>query len=149
MSGLGFTLRRFVAHARYFGCQTTDGNQSTKDATKFYEAKVEELAGNLKGLEAIVQGKSKNLSVVEDGTSHLRRGGILLMGHSSPKREGPPGSSSLCVFICCLKILRRSSCYKITRQNDPETTYQKHQMTLASSSMQRKSPAKPRAIKKF
>ncbi|EKD16002.1 prefoldin subunit [Drepanopeziza brunnea f. sp. 'multigermtubi' MB_m1] len=40
--------------------------KTTKDATKFYEAKVEELGGNLKGLEAIVQGKSKNLSVVED-----------------------------------------------------------------------------------
>jgi len=40
--------------------------KTTKDATKFYEAKVEELGANLKGLEAIVQGKSKNLSVVED-----------------------------------------------------------------------------------
>ncbi|KAI6714009.1 hypothetical protein JHW43_003439 [Diplocarpon mali] len=40
--------------------------KTTKDATKFYEAKVEELGGNLRGLEAIVQGKSKNLSVVED-----------------------------------------------------------------------------------
>ncbi|KAG4433904.1 hypothetical protein IFR05_010601 [Cadophora sp. M221] len=40
--------------------------KTTKDATKFYEAKVEELGSNLKGLEAIVQGKSKNLSVVED-----------------------------------------------------------------------------------
>ncbi|PBP20672.1 prefoldin subunit, partial [Diplocarpon rosae] len=40
--------------------------KNTKDATKFYEAKVEELGGNLRGLEAIVQGKSKNLSVVED-----------------------------------------------------------------------------------
>ncbi|RDW66186.1 hypothetical protein BP6252_09821 [Coleophoma cylindrospora] len=40
--------------------------KSTKDATKFYEAKVEELANNLKDLEAIVQGKSNNLRVVED-----------------------------------------------------------------------------------
>ncbi|PVH83108.1 Prefoldin alpha subunit [Cadophora sp. DSE1049] len=40
--------------------------KTTKDATKFYEAKVEELGANLKGLETIVQGKSKNLSVVED-----------------------------------------------------------------------------------
>lgn len=45
--------------------------QSTKDATKFYEAKVEELGSNLKDLEAIVQGKSNNLRVVEDGKSHV------------------------------------------------------------------------------
>lgn len=43
--------------------------QSTKDATKFYEAKVEELGANLKDLESIVQGKSNNLRVVEDGRS--------------------------------------------------------------------------------
>ncbi|KAN0117629.1 Prefoldin alpha subunit [Hyaloscypha variabilis] len=40
--------------------------KSTKDATKFYEAKVEELGANLKDLESIVQGKSNNLRVVED-----------------------------------------------------------------------------------
>lgn len=40
--------------------------KSTKDATKFYEAKVEELGASLKDLEAIVQGKSNNLRVVED-----------------------------------------------------------------------------------
>jgi prefoldin alpha subunit len=43
--------------------------QSTKDATKFYEAKVKELEMNLKDLESIVQGKSNNLRVVEDGRS--------------------------------------------------------------------------------
>lgn len=50
--------------------------QSTKDATKFYEAKVEELGANLRDLEAIVQGKSNNLRVVEDGMSQftLERG---------------------------------------------------------------------------
>jgi prefoldin alpha subunit len=41
--------------------------QSTKDAVKFYNAKVEELGANLKDLESIVQGKSNNLRVVEDG----------------------------------------------------------------------------------
>jgi hypothetical protein len=41
--------------------------QSTKDATKFYEGKVSELGVNLKDLESIVQGKSNNLRVVEDG----------------------------------------------------------------------------------
>ncbi|RQM06111.1 hypothetical protein DH86_00003359 [Scytalidium sp. 3C] len=45
--------------------------RSTKDATKFYEAKVEELGTNLKDLEAIIQGKSNNLRAVEDGTLNL------------------------------------------------------------------------------
>jgi prefoldin alpha subunit len=34
---------------------------------KFYNAKVDELGANLKDLESIVQGKSNNLRVVEDG----------------------------------------------------------------------------------
>jgi len=33
----------------------------------FYNGKIEELAGNLKNLEGVVQGKSDNLRVVEDG----------------------------------------------------------------------------------
>ena len=41
-------------------------SQSTKDATKFYETKVEELGTNLKDLDNIVQGKSNNLRIVED-----------------------------------------------------------------------------------
>lgn len=41
--------------------------QSTKDAAKFYTAKVDELQTNLKDLESIAQGKSNNLRVVEDG----------------------------------------------------------------------------------
>ncbi|KAI9840140.1 MAG: subunit of tubulin prefoldin [Sclerophora amabilis] len=40
--------------------------KSTKDATTFYDAKVEELGANLKDLESIVQGKSGNLRAVED-----------------------------------------------------------------------------------
>ncbi|ELR08024.1 subunit of tubulin prefoldin [Pseudogymnoascus destructans] len=40
--------------------------KSTKDAAKFYTAKVDELQTNLKDLESIVQGKSNNLRVVED-----------------------------------------------------------------------------------
>ncbi|KAG0649531.1 putative prefoldin subunit [Hyphodiscus hymeniophilus] len=40
--------------------------KSTKDATKFYEAKVDELGNNLKDLEAIIGQKSNNLRVVED-----------------------------------------------------------------------------------
>ncbi|PQE24580.1 prefoldin subunit protein [Rutstroemia sp. NJR-2017a WRK4] len=40
--------------------------KSTKDATKFYEAKVDELGNNLKDLETIVQNKSNSLRMVED-----------------------------------------------------------------------------------
>ncbi|KAI9782537.1 MAG: subunit of tubulin prefoldin [Candelina submexicana] len=40
--------------------------KSTSDASMFYQEKVEELEGNLKNLETIVQQKSNNLRVVED-----------------------------------------------------------------------------------
>ncbi|KAI9804267.1 MAG: subunit of tubulin prefoldin [Piccolia ochrophora] len=40
--------------------------KSTADATTFYNGKVDELGTNLKDLEAIVQGKSNNLRVVEE-----------------------------------------------------------------------------------
>ncbi|KAI9696532.1 MAG: subunit of tubulin prefoldin [Candelina mexicana] len=40
--------------------------KSTSDAPMFYQEKVEELEGNLKNLETIVQQKSNNLRVVED-----------------------------------------------------------------------------------
>ncbi|MCJ1297215.1 subunit of tubulin prefoldin [Hypocenomyce scalaris] len=40
--------------------------KSTADAVTFYDEKVEELGGNLKNLEGILQGKSNNLRVVED-----------------------------------------------------------------------------------
>ena len=43
--------------------------QKTKDAIIFYEGKVEELAASLKNLESIIQGKSKNLGLIEDGMS--------------------------------------------------------------------------------
>ena len=46
-----------------------DRLQSTKDATKFYDAKVEDLGHNLKDLETIIGQKSNNLRVVEDGES--------------------------------------------------------------------------------
>lgn len=42
-------------------------DKSTKDAVKFYTDKVEAIGSNLKDLESIVQGKSNNLRVVEDG----------------------------------------------------------------------------------
>ncbi|TVY18170.1 Prefoldin subunit 5 [Lachnellula arida] len=44
--------------------------KSTKDATGFYETKVEELAGNLKALEKILQEKNDGLRMIEDGQCH-------------------------------------------------------------------------------
>ena len=67
-------LRRFVfTHEEIYHCSFTKHIQSTKDATKFYEGKVEELGTNLKDLEKIVQGKSNNLQVVEDGKSRFSK----------------------------------------------------------------------------
>jgi len=43
--------------------------KSTKDATKFYEKKVEELGTNLKKIEGYIQEKSIQLQNVEDGQS--------------------------------------------------------------------------------
>jgi len=44
--------------------------QSTKDATKFYEGKVEELGNNLNALEKILQEKNDGLRMIEDGKCH-------------------------------------------------------------------------------
>lgn len=41
--------------------------KSLKDATKFYNGKVEELGANLKDLEQIMQGKVNTVRVVESG----------------------------------------------------------------------------------
>ena len=68
--GTGFYVEKVGLSHLFTGCRT-DFEQSTKDATKFYEAKVEELGASLKDLEAIVQGKSNNLRVVEDGKSQF------------------------------------------------------------------------------
>ncbi|KAK4127141.1 Prefoldin alpha subunit [Parathielavia appendiculata] len=40
--------------------------KDTKSASEFYEAKIKELAGNIQGLEGIVQAKTNNLRVVEE-----------------------------------------------------------------------------------
>ncbi|KAH0545002.1 hypothetical protein FGG08_000928 [Glutinoglossum americanum] len=47
-------------------CDVNMPSQNTKDATQFYNTKIEDLATSLKDLEAIIQGKSNNLRVVED-----------------------------------------------------------------------------------
>lgn len=41
--------------------------KSTDDAKEFYDRKIKDLEANLKDLETIVNGKSNNLRVVEDG----------------------------------------------------------------------------------
>ncbi|KAL8371006.1 hypothetical protein RB595_001045 [Gaeumannomyces hyphopodioides] len=40
--------------------------KNAKSATEFYEAKTKELGTNIQGLEAIIQGKTNNLRVVEE-----------------------------------------------------------------------------------
>ncbi|KAL2132577.1 hypothetical protein VTI74DRAFT_3632 [Chaetomium olivicolor] len=40
--------------------------KDTNSAAEFYEAKIKELAGNIQGLEGIVQAKTNNLRVVEE-----------------------------------------------------------------------------------
>lgn len=42
--------------------------QSTEDAKAFYTSKVDELGTNLTDLEKILQGKTGNLRVIEEGT---------------------------------------------------------------------------------
>ena len=43
--------------------------KSTTDAIKFYNGKVDDLSKNLGDLEKVVQGKSENLRIVEEGQS--------------------------------------------------------------------------------
>ncbi|KAK4152255.1 Prefoldin [Chaetomidium leptoderma] len=52
----------------------------TKSAADFYEAKVKELAGNIQGLEGIVQAKTNNLRVVEE----VLRQKVVAQGGSGP-----------------------------------------------------------------
>lgn len=42
-------------------------NQTTKDAIKFYNGKMEDLSKNLAELEKVIGGKSENVRIVEDG----------------------------------------------------------------------------------
>jgi len=55
--------------------------KTTGDAATFYNAKIADLGRNLKDLEAIVQGKSNNLRVVEDV---LRQKVISGSGNAAP-----------------------------------------------------------------
>lgn len=48
-----------------------DAAQTAPKAIEFYNAKVEELNTSLRELEKVVQAKSGNLRVVEDGTLRL------------------------------------------------------------------------------
>lgn len=63
------------------GVRDTDGpsagTQTTRDAALFYNAKIEDLGRNLKDLEAIVQAKSGNLRVVEDGRRACKSAGVV------------------------------------------------------------------------
>jgi hypothetical protein len=50
----------------YFTC-----SQTTAKATEFYNQKVKDLEANISDLEKIVQGKSTNLKIIEDGKASL------------------------------------------------------------------------------
>lgn len=66
--------------------------QSTKDANKFYEGKVEELGGNLKALEKILQEKTDGLRLIEDGKYQYLWGDarhLVILCYSSLKAKGP------------------------------------------------------------
>lgn len=58
--------------------------KSTGDATKFYEAKIKELEGNLGEIEKAVGGKNESLRVVED----VLRGKVL-----AQQQQGGEGGS--------------------------------------------------------
>jgi hypothetical protein len=45
--------------------------KSRADASKFYEARVAELDGNLRDLEGVLGSKSESLRIVEEGTSAI------------------------------------------------------------------------------
>ena len=66
--GTGFYVEKVCLASQALSICTDEVRfQGTADAIKFYDSKVEELEANLKDLETIVQGKSNNLRVVEDG----------------------------------------------------------------------------------
>ena len=60
------TVTEMEKRCLHGGLTTGRHSQTTADATKFYEAKVTELAVNLKDLEAIVAQKGSNLQILED-----------------------------------------------------------------------------------
>jgi hypothetical protein len=58
------TEARSIRDAMLICCVTL---QTTKDAIKFYNGKVEDLGKNLGELEKVIGGKSENVRIVEDG----------------------------------------------------------------------------------
>ncbi|KAK4240720.1 Prefoldin [Achaetomium macrosporum] len=60
--------------------------KDTASAAEFYEAKIKELAGNIQGLEGIVQAKTNNLRMVEE----VLRQKVLAQGSGA----GGEGSAS-------------------------------------------------------
>ncbi|KAK4188008.1 Prefoldin [Podospora australis] len=63
--------------------------KDTKSAAEFYEAKVKDLAGNIQGLEGIVQGKTQNLRLVEE----VLRQKVLAAGGGQGQGQGAQQAS--------------------------------------------------------
>lgn len=73
--GTGFYLEKVRCSwglGELSGLILTSWGQDTKSAADFYDDKVKQLASNITDLEAIVQQKTNNLRVVEEGkdTTH-------------------------------------------------------------------------------
>ncbi|KAL8360412.1 hypothetical protein RB601_007253 [Gaeumannomyces tritici] len=59
--------------------------KNAKSAAEFYETKTKELGTNIQGLEAIIQGKTNNLRVVEEGMVPFHFSpGDLVVSHRGP-----------------------------------------------------------------
>ena len=68
--------------------------KSVDDANKFYNEKTKELGNNLKELEGVLQGRSNNLRVVEDGmypAQTLTGGYFMLIAAASAAKKSRPG----------------------------------------------------------
>lgn len=86
MSADTLLLERILSHMIY---TVFPWSQNAKSAAEFYEAKTKELGTNIQGLEAIIQGKTNNLRVVEEGR---------IPSHS------PPGDVAICPAALRLHI---------------------------------------------
>jgi hypothetical protein len=87
MWGQASTWKRYrsAIHIPTIPHLTLTHQQTTESASEFYDAKVKELAGNIQGLEGIVQAKTNNLRVVEEVLRQkvLAQGGPGVAGQAS------------------------------------------------------------------
>ncbi|GAB7361038.1 hypothetical protein MBLNU230_g1079t1 [Neophaeotheca triangularis] len=68
--------------------------KDVESARKFYERKVEELGGNVKGLEEVVNGKAQNLRVVEEVLRQKMLKGEGGGGGGGQQGQGQPAAAA-------------------------------------------------------